>query len=67
MSKRVLELCACLRYIEKKREKETIKVDGEVLFDGLKIDAIMMRIYFYASSRGNIETNARSSKFMKLG
>ena len=30
-------------------------------------DRIMKRLYFYASSRGNIETGAFSSKFLKIG
>ena len=62
-----LELCAWLRYLEMERKKTKIVVDGIEVFNGRTIDAIMLRIYFYASSRGNIETGARASKFMKIG
>ena len=48
-----LEICAWVKHL--------IGTSGD------EEDRIMKRLYFYASSRGNIETGAFSSKFLKIG
>ena len=58
-----LEVCAWL----KESEGVTTKFkdsDGDTIREA---DLIMKRMYFYATSRGNVETGAFSSKFMKIG
>ena len=46
-------------------DKGTVTI--EKLGTGRMVDLLMKRVYFYASSRGNVESGAFSSKFLKIG
>ena len=58
-----LEICAYLKDLDD--DKGTVTI--EKLGTGRMVDLLMKSVYFYASSRGNVESGAFSSKFLKIG
>jgi len=62
-----LEVCAWLKHLQDGNEQGTMELPDGTIIKGNQVDIILKRIYFYASSRGNAETGAFSSKFMKIG